>query len=186
MKANSNPDIAVNLRQIRTDRGMSLKDVADKTGLTVSFLSQLEKGKTMPSISTLKSIAVSINTTISALVGESPVLPDPVIRKDERKSIKYAEGITMYLLSSSGSNNQMETLLFELSPNASSGTKAYRHFGQEFVMVLSGILEITLNSRRHVLKKGDSIYFNSSSPHSFKNISKGRTEAVWVDTPPTF
>jgi quercetin dioxygenase-like cupin family protein len=80
----------------------------------------------------------------------------------------------------------MEPLLFKLSPKATSGETMYRHFGQEFIMVIKGTMEITLNDAIYVLHKGDSIYFNANTPHSFKNLSKDDTEAIWVVTPPTF
>jgi quercetin dioxygenase-like cupin family protein len=95
-------------------------------------------------------------------------------------------GINMYLLNSADPNNQMEALLFKLDKNANSGKHMYKHFGQEFIYVLDGMLEIVLNDKKYTLEKGDTIYFNSSTPHSFGNLSKGKTEALWVVTPPTF
>jgi len=90
------------------------------------------------------------------------------------------------MLTSSDPNKQMEPLLFRMSPDSTSGKETYKHFGQEFVLVIKGMIEITLNDTRYVLKKGDSMYFNSSVPHSFRNINKGESEAVWVVTPPSF
>ena len=105
----------------------------------------------------------------------------------DRKSVRHiGKDIRMYLLSTPNPNRQMEPLLFEMKANADSGDSVYTHFGQEFVLVLSGAIEICLNDKDYVLKKGDSIYFNSSTPHSFRNIYKGTTEALWVVTPPTF
>jgi quercetin dioxygenase-like cupin family protein len=80
----------------------------------------------------------------------------------------------------------MEPLLFKLKEGATSGERSYKHFGQEFVLVLKGSIEVMLNDIAYILKKGDSIYFNSNVPHAFKNISKKEAEAVWVVTPPTF
>ncbi|MDD5567726.1 MAG: cupin domain-containing protein, partial [Candidatus Omnitrophica bacterium] len=69
---------------------------------------------------------------------------------------------------------------------ANSGGVSYKHFGQEFVLVLKGAIEITLNDSMYVLRKGDSIYFNSNVPHEFRNIGNEEAEAIWVITPPTF
>jgi quercetin dioxygenase-like cupin family protein len=80
----------------------------------------------------------------------------------------------------------MEPLLAEMDAYATSGDAAYRHFGQEFVFVLKGTIEIDLNKTKYTLKKGDSIYFNSSIPHAFRNLGKLKAEALWVITPPTF
>jgi len=92
----------------------------------------------------------------------------------------------MTLLTSPDNNKQMEPLLFKLDKGAVSGGSQYKHYGQEFVLVLKGTLEITLNDMRYTLQKGDSIYFNSNTPHQFRNTDKGETEVVWVITPPTF
>ncbi len=186
MKYALNLIVGRNLKAIRKERMVSLKEIADQCGLTVSFLSQVETGKALPSITTLKLVAEKLNTTISYIMGEEHSDPSPIIRAGERKKINYAQGITMYLLSSTDKNRQMEPLLFRLDPKASSGKSSYKHFGQEFVLVLKGVLEITLNDQSYVLKKGDSIYFNSAIPHSFRNIDKKETEAVWIDTPPSF
>jgi quercetin dioxygenase-like cupin family protein len=80
----------------------------------------------------------------------------------------------------------MEPLLFKMNEKAASGPSMYKHYGQEFALVIKGTVEITLNDAVYVLKKGDSIYFNSSTPHSFRNVGKEEAEAIWVVTPPTF
>ena len=175
-----------NLRNIRHKKNISLKQIADHAGVTVSFLSQVENGKTSPSLSVLKEIANYLNIAIGSILGESVQADNPVTQSKERKKISYANGINMYLLTSPDANKQMEPLLMEMQESANSGPKSYQHFGQEFVMVLQGLLEIKLNNESYILKKGDSIYFNSSIPHSFRNLKKGVTEAIWVVTPPTF
>jgi len=80
----------------------------------------------------------------------------------------------------------MEPILFEFDENATSGDSLYQHFVQEFVFILDGRLEITLNEKRYFLDRGDSIYFNSQNPHFVKNVHRGVTRALWVITPPTF
>jgi quercetin dioxygenase-like cupin family protein len=148
----------------------------------------VETGKASPSLSTLKKIADTLLTTVGSLIGEGQKISDnPVVKVSERKRLQeVGNGISMYLLTSQDANKQMEPLLFKLNQKASSGSAAYKHFGQEFVLVLKGAMEITLNDTNYILNKGDSIYFNSNVPHSFKNIGKEEAEAVWVVTPPTF
>jgi len=180
--------VGVNIKRLREDQDLTLRALAKKLRLSASFLSQVESGKASPSLSTLKSIADALSTTIGNLIGEAQKLEDnPVVRSSERKHVQEAgRGINLYLLTSRDPNKQMEPLLFKLKEGATSGERSYKHFGQEFVMVLRGVIEVTLNDMLYVLKKGDSIYFNSNVPHSFKNIGKEEAEAVWVVTPPTF
>ncbi len=180
--------VGVNIKRLREDKGMTLRTLAKQLNVSASFLSQVETGKASPSLSTLKNIADTLSTTIGNLIGEGQKVDDnPVVRAGERKHLNEAEkGINLYLLTSQDDNKQMEPLLFRLAGKATSGSTSYRHFGQEFVLVLKGVIEITLNDTVYVLRKGDSIYFNSNVPHSFKNITKEEAEAVWVVTPPTF
>jgi len=180
--------IGVNIKRLREDKQLTLRSFAKNVDISPSFLSQVETGKALPSLDTLKSIANNLGTTVGNLIGEDQqVGTSPVVRSHERVKLnEISNGINLYLLATPDPNKQMEPLLFKLSDKADSGSSMYKHFGQEFVMVIKGSLEITLNDAVYVLHKGDSIYFNSSTPHSFKNLLEGETEAIWVVTPPTF
>jgi len=180
--------VGVHIKRIRDEKQITLRELAKMLKVSASFLSQVETGKAAPSLSTLKSIADALQSTVGELIGEN-YKPDtnPVVREEERHPAKeIGQGIKMFLLTSPDPNKQMEPLLFKLDKGASSGASMYKHFGQEFILVLKGEMEVTLNDTRYILKKGDSMYFNSSIPHFFRNIDKGTTEALWVDTPPTF
>ncbi|MDD5439830.1 MAG: XRE family transcriptional regulator [Candidatus Omnitrophica bacterium] len=180
--------VGINIKKQREEQALTLRALANKLGISASFLSQVESGKSSPSLATLKNIADALSTTIGNLIGEAQAVEDnPVVRAGERKYIQeVGKGITLFLLTQRDTNKQMEPLLFKLKEGATSGSRSYKHFGQEFVLVLKGSIEITLNDLTYILKKGDSIYFNSSVPHAFKNIGSDEAEAVWVITPPTF
>ena len=179
--------VGANIKRVREEKGITLRELAKQLDVSASFLSQIETGKAFPSLSSLKNLANSLQVTVGGLMGEDSKVTDPVVKKSQRKVLKQmGKGIEMFLLTSSNPNKQMEPLLFTLGKNASSGKSSYKHFGQEFVLVIKGVLEITLNENKYLLKKGDSIYFNSSVAHSFRNLHKTTTEALWVVTPPTF
>jgi len=180
--------VGVNIKRLREENETTLRQLAKGLGVSASFLSQIETGHASPSLSTLKNIADALHTTVGALVGESDVQTiNPVVTEDSRRHLKdIGKGVSMYMLTSSDPNKQMEPLLFKLDEGADSGDSLYKHFGQEFALVLKGAMELTLNDTKYILHKGDSIYFNSSIPHFFRNINKGVTEALWVVTPPTF
>jgi len=180
--------IGINIRRLREARNVKLREFARSLGVSGSFISQIEKGKASPSLSTLKEIANKLNTTVGEIIGEgSKTAEFPVTRVSERRSLEgLGKGVSVYLLTSPDQNKQMEPLLFKLGKNASSGESSYTHYGQEFVIVIKGEMEIKLNDNTYVLKKGDSIYFNSKVPHFFSNLSDGETEALWIITPPSF
>jgi len=180
--------VGINIRRCREERGFKLREFARQLNVSASFISQIEKGKASPSLSNLKAIADKLSSTVGELIGEGQKPSDsPVTREQERINLQnLGKGVSVYLLTSQDSNKQMEPLLFKLGKNANSGDSKYRHFGQEFVTVIKGSMEIKLNDNIYILKRGDSIYFNSNVPHSFRNIAEGETEAIWVITPPSF
>ncbi|MFH0754083.1 MAG: XRE family transcriptional regulator [Candidatus Omnitrophota bacterium] len=177
------------IRRLREEQDLTLRELAKDVGVSSSFLSQVEQGKASPSLATLKSIATELQTTVGRLIGDEGDHQQErlVTTEKQRKAFKQSgNGVQMYLLTESNPHKQMQPLLFKLGPNAASGESSYSHYGQEFILVLKGSLEIILGDKTYTLSKGDSIYFNSSTPHSFKNLIKGETEAIWVVTPPSF
>jgi transcriptional regulator with XRE-family HTH domain len=180
--------IGTNIRRLRKRQNYSLREFGKKVGVSASFLSQVEKGKISPSLSKLKDIANVLNTTIGLLIGETDHHTiNPVIKKADRRHADHlGTGFHVELLSSPDPYKQMEPFIIRLDAKAASGPKQQQHFGQVFVYILRGRLKISLNQNNHIIDEGDCIYFNANIPHSFANVSKGVTEALWVVTPPTF
>lgn len=170
-------------RRLRARRGLSLAQVARATGVSIGFLSSLERGQMRSSVATLRRIARFYGTNILSLFetsGEAPRLVQP----QQRKILETNAGVRMELLA--WGNTAMEPHLFRIKPRGGSG-ESYTHEGEEFLHVLRGSFEIWLGDSEHYkLKTGDSLYFESSTPHRWRN--PGRTECwlLWVNTPPTF
>ena len=170
-------------RRLRLRQKLSLAKVARATGVSVGFLSALERGQMRCSISTLRRIARYYRTNIMSLF-ETSSDPQRHVRPSERKILETSPGVRMELLA--WGNTAMEPHLFRIKPGGGSG-ESYSHEGEEFLHVLRGEFEISLRGdERYLLKSGDSLYFESSTPHRWKN--PGRTESwiLWVNTPPTF
>lgn len=180
--------VGINIKRFREAKNLSLRVLAKKLDISASFISQIETGKVSPSLSTLKKIAECLGTTVGTILGEDNAQGNNlVMRADEKKKVfKLADGMTLQYLTNQEPFKQMVPLLFELEKGAFSGDQSYQHYGQEFVYVLEGKIEITVKERKHVLAMGDSIYFDSSHPHSFKNLHTSKSRALWVDTPPSF
>jgi DNA-binding transcriptional MerR regulator/quercetin dioxygenase-like cupin family protein len=170
-------------RRLRAKRRLSLAQVAKATGVSVGFLSALERGQMRSSVATLRRIARFYRINILSLFetsGDNPRLVHPA----QRKILQASPDVRMELLA--WGNTAMEPHLFRVKPGGGSG-ESYAHEGEEFLHVLRGKFEIWLNNGEHYrLKVGDSLYFESSIPHRWKN--PGRTEAslLWINTPPTF
>jgi DNA-binding transcriptional MerR regulator/quercetin dioxygenase-like cupin family protein len=170
-------------RRLRARRGLSLAQVARATGVSVGFLSSLERGQMRSSISTLRRIARFYGTNILSLfetAAENPRL----VRSSQRKVLETTPGVRMELLA--WGQTAMEPHLFRIKPGGGSG-ESYSHEGEEFLHVLRGDFEIWLSDHEHYrLKPGDSLYFESSTPHRWRNPGRSETCLLWVNTPPTF
>jgi mannose-6-phosphate isomerase-like protein (cupin superfamily) len=106
-----------------------------------------------------------------------------LVRPPQRKVLVAGPGVRMELLA--WGNKVMEPHLFRIKPQAGSG-EPYAHEGEEFLFVLRGELKIALASEEYHLKRGDSFYFESATPHHWKNPGRSETWLLWVNTPPTF
>jgi transcriptional regulator with XRE-family HTH domain/transposase-like protein len=170
-------------RRLRTRRGLSLAQVARATGVSVGFLSALERGQMRSSIATLRRIARFYGTNILSFFEAAEENPR-LVRPAQRKILETTPGVRMELLA--WGNTAMEPHLFRVRPGGGSG-ESYAHEGEEFLHVLRGDFEIWLNSGEHYrMKPGDSLYFESSTPHRWKNPGRSETWLLWINTPPTF
>ncbi|PYT71101.1 MAG: MerR family transcriptional regulator [Acidobacteria bacterium] len=170
-------------RRLRAKRGLSLAQVAKATGVSVGFLSALERGQMRSSVATLRRIARFYGTNILSLfeaAGDNPRL----VRPRERRILETTPDVRMELLA--WGNTAMEPHLFRVKPGGGSG-ESYTHEGEEFLHVLRGEFEIWLDKSEHYqLKRGDSLYFESSTPHRWKNPGRKEAWVLWINTPPTF
>jgi DNA-binding transcriptional MerR regulator/quercetin dioxygenase-like cupin family protein len=170
-------------RRLRLKRALSLAEVARATNVSVGFLSALERGQMRSSVATLQRIARFYKTNILSMFetnGDSPVL----VRPSQRKVLETSPHVRMELLA--WGNTAMEPHLFRIKPGGGSG-ESYTHEGEEFLHVLRGEFEIWLNGQGHYrLKSGDSLYFESSTPHRWRNPGRAEAWILWVNTPPTF
>jgi DNA-binding transcriptional MerR regulator/quercetin dioxygenase-like cupin family protein len=170
-------------RRLRVKRGLSLAQVARATKVSVGFLSALERGQMRSSIATLQRIARFYKTNILSMF-ETNGDAQPLVRASQRKVLETSPNVRMELLA--WGNTSMEPHLFRIKPGGGSG-ESYTHEGEEFLHVLRGEFEIWLHNQGHYrLRSGDSLYFESSTPHRWKNPGRSEAWILWVNTPPTF
>jgi transcriptional regulator with XRE-family HTH domain len=184
----------------RTRRGIRIAELAREVGVTPSLISQIERGQSRPSVSTLFALAQVLEVPVDAFFRESPqpgeeprqqggtppgAAPDGVqrasgrylVRKQDRAVIDIEGGVRWERLTRS----TMDHLdFFELiyQPGAESHPRQYTHPGTEMVLVTRGILEITVGFERYLLEPGDSIDFPSSMPHRYLNPGDETAHAV--------
>ena len=174
--------IGLRLRNLRVQRGLSLGAVAKTVGISLGFLSAIERSQMSASVGTLRKLARFYKTNILEFFDPSKSNPN-LVRPAMRKVLEAGPGVRMELLA--WGNTVMEPHLFRISPSAGSGD-SYSHEGEEFLYVLRGELKIALDTQEYRLKQGDSFYFESGMPHTWSNPGKTETCVLWVNTPPTF
>lgn len=174
--------IGAHLRQLRSAKGLSLARVAKAVGISVGFLSAMERSQMSGSVGTLRKLARFYKTNILDFFDASESSSRQV-RPADRKVLEAGKGVRMELLA--WGNTVMEPHLFRIAPEAGSGDP-YTHEGEEFMYVLQGDLEITVEGKHYRLEPGDSFYFESATPHRWKNPGRKETWVLWINTPPTF
>jgi DNA-binding transcriptional MerR regulator/mannose-6-phosphate isomerase-like protein (cupin superfamily) len=174
--------IGIRLRQLRTQRKLSLTDVGRAVGISAGFLSALERSHMTASVGTLRKLARFYKTNILDFFDPAES-NSRLVRPARRKVLEAGPGVRMELLA--WGSTVMEPHLFRIAPQAGSG-ESYTHEGEEFLHVLRGELQIALHDEQYRLKPGDSFYFESATPHRWSNPGHKETWVLWVNTPPTF
>lgn len=174
-----------NIKRIRKNKKMTIKDVAEKTHLTMSLISQIENDKANPSINSLKAIAKALNVPIVMFFDYNGEMSSPVVKRDERRILKTQSGFTMYLLTRNVKDRNLEFLYNVYEKGGSTG-ELYTHEGEECGIVLEGRLEVTIEDQTYILEAGDSISLDSTKPHKCTNVYDGQTIAIWVNSQVSF
>jgi len=174
--------IGTRLRQLRIKNGRSLANVARAIGVSVGFLSAIERSHMSASVGTLRKLARYYKTNILDFY-DTAEPNNHLVRPKARKVLEAGAGVRMELLA--WGNTIMEPHLFHIAPGAGSG-ESYSHVGEEFLFVLKGELQISLRGEDFRLKSGDGFYFESAVTHQWNNPGRSETVVLWVNTPPTF
>ncbi len=174
--------IGSRLRQLRVKKGASLATVAKAIGVSVGFLSAVERSQMSASVGTLRKLTRYYKSNILDFYDTSEPTRH-LVRPNARKVLDAGDGVRMELLA--WGNTVMEPHVFRIAPGSGSG-ESYTHVGEEFLFVLKGEMQIFLRAEEYRLKSGDSFYFESAVPHKWSNPGRTETVVLWVNTPPTF
>jgi DNA-binding transcriptional MerR regulator/quercetin dioxygenase-like cupin family protein len=173
------------VHMLRSRKQVSLRALAEMTGLSPSSISAVERGLSAPSVGTLQRLAVALDTTVAKLLGTPHPRRHLVVRADERPLLDTeTPGVrfeNLYTVETT-----LQSILITVEPGHGS-QESYSHEGEEFVYLLEGELEITLDElETYRLGPGDAMTFYSTRPHRWSNPSSTAAVTVWINTPPTF
>ena len=169
-------DVGQQIRNLREQRQLSQKDLAEASGLSRNTLSLIERGQTSPTVSTLKRLAKALVVDINAFFQPFDEAKIVFTKADQRSRLLLDHGALADL--GLGMFDRLVTPLYlQLDPGARSGP-ALTHDGQDFIYCLSGEILYSINGRGYILEMGDSLFFDGQLAHRFSNI--GTEVAVFL------
>ena len=178
--------LGTRIRGIRQARHLTLRDVADRAGVTESFLSQVERDVTSPSIATVHRIARALDLSIAQLFAEEAE-PGRVVRRAERRRVAYPGLRAVDEFLTSNMAGRLQVILSTIEPGGGTGAEPYTHDSdEEVVVVLRGTLDLWVGDEHYVLDEGDAMTFPSRLPHWNANHGAEPAVVLFCLTPPSF
>ena len=171
------------LRALRDDRELTLAQLGQQVGLSASYLSQIERGVTMPSLSRLTTLAKALDVEVGYFFEDDVSFPC-VVKLNQGKRLNGTADAIVELLSADPSDKKIQPYCVACQPGASRDQPP-TYPGEEFGFVLRGQLTVTVGEETFVLKAGDSIHYETLQPHSWRNEGDEECIVVWAVSPPT-
>jgi transcriptional regulator with XRE-family HTH domain len=185
-KANGRLDVGERLRAIRLLRRLTLREVADAAGVSESFVSQLERGRSSASVATLQRLAAAVGIEISDLFADESQSGPRVLRRRQRQLLEWGHLGRKTLLTPKPFHS-LEVVAAAFDPGGSTGDEPYTHGdSEELLLVLAGSVYVQLGSELLDLSKGDSVNYRSSTPHRVSNPGDASAEVLFVISPPSY
>lgn len=176
-------DVGRRLRDLRNERGLSIRTLAEKSGLNVNTLSLIENDKTSPSVATLQQLAFALEVPIASFFDtETPHNRIAYHKAAQRRRAAFTHGM-LEDLGAGMISRGIETFLVVLEPFADSGSAQIVHTGREFVFCLAGQLVYTIEDQDFLLEPGDSLLFEAHLPHRWQNAGSAPSRSLLVLCP---
>lgn len=178
--------IGLILHRLRSEKGLTLQELAKMTSLTAAYISKLENEKVSPSINTLKKLADALNVSLTEFF-VNDLINDPCINPPEswtRKLVKGWDADVRQMIKLVG-NKKMQPFFTTIPPGGGAHDH-YTHPGEEFVYILKGVLTLNLDGKPHKLHPGSLAYFSAMSRHTWVNEGKKTVKMIWVCSPPSW
>lgn len=178
------------LRTLRKARKLSLQVVAERAGLSISLISQIERGLTSPSLRSMRLLAAAVEVPIERLFSQPQTSDMPegdfIVRPSSRRVLSLDHRGMLLEMISPISDGSMQTFIANISPGGGSGPEMDTHQGEEVGLILAGEFELWLDDQRYLLREGDSFRYPASIPHRYINPGQTMTRVHFAITPPFY
>lgn len=172
------------IRQYRKELGLTVEQLGQKTGISQSMISQIERGQVNPSLDTLWKLSYHLEVPVFYFFKNINRNSVNITRKEEQRIVTMLHPNVTYRLLSSTRDRKIEMMELIVEPGEVSHLPSLSHKGEECGYIIKGELEVIIDEERHHLKTGDSIYFDSTLPHKFYNPGTEQAIGIWAMTPP--
>ena len=178
------------IRTIRQSKGLTLNELASKTGLTASYLSQIERNLIDPSLSSFRKISLALEVPLYTFLTDK-VSQSVLIKSDKRKKLELPNSCIAYefvtpMVADKQVNLKMEIIYFQLEPCSWSSDEYIIHAADECIFIIDGSIDIFLDEEKYQLNSGDSIYIQENTPHKFYNSTSKKVIGLSNISPPIY
>ena len=175
--------IGPKLRDLRQQKGLSLKQLAERSGVSAAAIHKIERSSMVPTIATLMRLASALNRSVGWFVAEDDLEDRQavMIRAGYRRPVFTSkQGLTLEGISGPYGRFFMAGAIAEIEPDSTSGAAPMEHAGEELLYVLSGSLEFEVAEERFTLRRGDALHFRTDRPHSWRSAGDRPARVVWL------
>lgn len=172
--------MALNLKQLRVQRGLTLEQLAQRSSLTRSYLSKIERGISMPSIESALGVAAALDISVEKLFGHGEDEGDPITIVRAANSTGKDPDAYLSLVAGVNPNRTMRAFVVRPGNQSGRGRPSSHHDGEEILFVLKGKIEMLVGKTTEVLGPGDCVHFNSSMPHKLTSIGSAPASALVI------
>jgi len=165
------------LAKLRREKKLTLKNLANETGLNSTHISQIEKGEVIPPVAVILQLSRALEIDSSLLLREERKQAGNRSDEDYRKR---TEDYTYQTLTPEARHKHLKAFKIFIDPKSDHKGVSYQHLGEEFIYVLTGKIEVMVGENKNTLEPGQSLHFNSSIVHKLRNVSAEKAELLVV------
>ena len=169
--------IGKRLLKLRSEKKLTLKNLANETGLATKYISQIEKGEVIPPVAVLLQLSRALEIDSSILLREEK---ERVGKQSSDDYQKRTKAYTYETLTPEARHKHLKAFKIFIDPKSAHKGVGYQHLGEEFIYVLKGKIEVMVGENKNILGPGDCLHFNSSIVHKLRNVSSGKADLLVV------